>query len=120
MQCMQSNDLLTSMRPHAHDVLMSERSTDESTLPVGVLRGREAAALLPGVTYSTLMRWARDGDVPSIQYVKGGRRFFVRQDIEALKMRKEDFLTPPQGESVPDAPSAGSASAAGEGQGVLL
>ena len=42
------------------------------------MSGREAAALLPGVTYQTLLRWAKAGDVPS------GRFYFRRSDIEAL------------------------------------
>lgn len=47
------------------------------------MSGREAAALLPGVTYQTLLRWAKAGDVPCVRY-PSGRFYFRRSDIEAL------------------------------------
>lgn len=50
-----------------------------------LIGGRQAVELLPGITYTTLMRWAREGRVPSTQYVEGGKRLFRRSDIEALK-----------------------------------
>lgn len=49
-----------------------------------ILNGYEAAEMLPGVSYATLMRWAREGKVPSHQYVSRGKRMFLRSDIEAL------------------------------------
>ena len=61
---------------------MHERMTNMSES--NMLSGREAAALLPGITYTTLMRWARQGQIPSTQYVEGGKRLFRREDIEAL------------------------------------
>lgn len=63
-------------------MLMHERMANVSES--NMLSGREAAALLPGITYTTLMRWARQGRVPSTQYVEGGKRMFRRSDIEAL------------------------------------
>ena len=61
---------------------MNERITN--TREGDVISGREAADMLPGITYATLMRWAREGRVPSFQYLKGGKRLFLRSDIEAL------------------------------------
>lgn len=55
-----------------------------------MISGREAAALLPGVTYTTLMRWAREGEIPSTQYVKRGKRMFARADV--LAMRDKEAL----------------------------
>ena len=55
-----------------------------------MISGREAAALLPGVTYTTLMRWAREGEIPSTQYVKRGKRMFARADV--LAMRDKETL----------------------------
>lgn len=40
--------------------------------------------MLPGANRAQLMRWARDGLVPSVQYVPRGQRLFRRSDIEAL------------------------------------
>lgn len=57
-----------------------------------MISGREAAALLPGVTYTTLMRWAREGAIPSTQYVKRGKRMFARTDV--LAMRDKEALRP--------------------------
>jgi len=71
---------------HEHAALMNERMTN--VREPGLLSGRQAVKLLPGITYTTLMRWAREDRVPSIQYVDGGKRLFRRSDIEALKARK--------------------------------
>ena len=49
-----------------------------------LLTSREAVALLPGVSYAQLMRWAREGSVSSVQYMPRGPRWFRRSDIEAL------------------------------------
>ena len=49
-----------------------------------LLTADQAAALLPGANRAQLMRWARDGLVPSVQYVPRGQRLFRRSDIEAL------------------------------------
>lgn len=86
-----SNDLLTKTRWANKIDYMDERSVDSRMVVVAeddLLTGREAVKLLPGTTYSALMRWARDGLVPSVQYVKGGRRLFRRKDIEALGRAK--------------------------------
>lgn len=42
---------------------------------------KEATALLPGMTYARLMRLAKRGDIPSIQYGAGSRRFFLLSDL---------------------------------------
>lgn len=60
-----------------------------------LLTAEQAAALLPGANRAQLMRWARDGLVPSVQYVPRGQRLFRRSDIEAL-------LEPVVGDRVPD------------------
>ena len=83
-------------------MLMHERMANVSES--NMLCGREAAALLPGITYTTLMRWARQGRVPSTQYVEGGKRMFRRSDIEAL-------LTP---KMAPVASSSPASSSGGE------
>ena len=68
---------------------MNENRTN---IRAGVLvTGREAVDLLPGTTYGTFMRWAREGKVPV--YLLGGRKFFRRSDVEAL-------LTPVVGQAV--------------------
>nr|WP_300337245.1 helix-turn-helix domain-containing protein [Actinomyces sp.] len=59
------------------------------------LTGRQAAALLPGVSYATFMRWARQGAIPSTQYVSGGRRVFRRGDIEAMLSPRTDGASVP-------------------------
>lgn len=46
-----------------------------------LLTTKEAAALLPGMTYARLMRLAKQGDIPSIQYGAGSRRFFRLSDL---------------------------------------
>lgn len=75
------------------------------------LTPQEAAALLPQTSAHTVLRWAKTGRVPYVELPAGRRprKFFRRKDIEAL-------LKP----RVASAPSAGSPSAAGEGQGTLL
>lgn len=45
------------------------------------LTAKEAAALLPGMTYARLMRLAKQGEIPSIQYGAGARRFFRVVDL---------------------------------------
>ena len=42
-----------------------------------------AAALLPGVSYQSILRWARYGKIPFVE-LPSGRKFFRRSDIEAL------------------------------------
>ncbi|MDO4900949.1 helix-turn-helix domain-containing protein [Actinomyces sp.] len=71
--------------------VMDERSVDDQTVNVDdddLLTGDDAVKLLPGVTYQTLMRWARQGHVTSVQYVKRGRRLFPRSAIEELKRHR--------------------------------
>ena len=48
-----------------------------------LLSASQAAKLLPSTTASTVSRWARRGEIPSV-LLPGGRRFFRRSDIEAL------------------------------------
>lgn len=71
-----------------------------------LLPGRVAVKLLPGTTYDTLMRWAREGKVPV--YLLGGRKFFRREDVEAL-------LTPVVGSAA--SADDGSCSFSGVGRG---
>lgn len=56
----------------------------EASHSADLLTAEQAVALLPGANRAQLMRWARDGLVPSVQYVPRGQRFFRRSDIEAL------------------------------------
>ena len=42
---------------------------------------RQATELLPGMTYARLMRLAKLGKIPSIQYGAGARRFFLISDL---------------------------------------
>ena len=37
--------------------------------------------MLPGMTYARLMRLAKQGEIPSIQYGAGARRFFRVVDL---------------------------------------
>ncbi|AYD90742.1 DNA-binding protein [Actinomyces lilanjuaniae] len=86
---------------------MDERSAADSSprdLQRELLTGREAAALLPGVSYATVMRWAREGRICSVQYVKGGRRLFYRTDVEALL--EPHVEAEPQQLAPPTSPSA--------------
>ena len=78
--------MLDIYRTSEHHVLMEERVFN--IREPDLLSGRQAVELLPGITYTTLMRWAREGRVPSTQYVDGGKRLFLRSDIEALKAPK--------------------------------
>lgn len=48
-----------------------------------LLRPMEATALLPGVSYQSLMRWARQGKVAHVK-LPNGRILFRRSDIEDL------------------------------------
>lgn len=48
-----------------------------------LLLAREALELLPGMTYARLMRLAKNGEIPSIQYGAGTRRYFVRSELVA-------------------------------------
>lgn len=48
-----------------------------------LLSPREACALLPGVGYQALLRWARQGDVAHVR-LPNGRIYFRRADIEVL------------------------------------
>ena len=50
---------------------MKENLSHESQ----TLTAKEAAALLPGMTYARLMRLAKQGEIPSIQYGAGASRF---------------------------------------------
>ena len=56
---------------------MKEKLSHESQ----TLTAKEAAALLPGMTYARLMRLAKQGEIPSIQYGAGARRFFRVVDL---------------------------------------
>lgn len=56
---------------------MKENLSHESQ----TLTAKEAAALLPGMTYARLMRLAKQGEIPSIQYGVGARRFFRVVDL---------------------------------------
>ena len=48
-----------------------------------LLKPREAAELIPGCSYQSLLRWAREGKVPFIR-LPSGRILFRREDILAL------------------------------------
>ncbi|QJC22520.1 helix-turn-helix domain-containing protein [Arcanobacterium buesumense] len=48
-----------------------------------LISASEAAALLPDTTEQSLLRWARQGKIPSVR-LPNGRRFFEREDIEAI------------------------------------
>ena len=56
---------------------MNENLSHESQ----TLTAKEAAALLPGMTYARLLRLATLGEIPSIQYGAGARRFFRIVDL---------------------------------------
>lgn len=78
---------------------MSERNPNDRPIIDDLLTSREAVALLPGVSYAQLMRWAREGSVSSVQYMPRGPRWFRRSDIEAL-------LEPVIGGRAPDSGAA--------------
>ena len=65
-------------------MLMSERNPNDQPVIGDLLTSHAAVEMLPGVSYAQLMRWAREGTVPSVQYVPRGPRWFRRADIEAL------------------------------------
>lgn len=48
-----------------------------------LLTAREVAALLPDTSYQTVLRWARDGELPFIE-LPGGRKYFCKSDIDAI------------------------------------
>lgn len=77
-----------------------------------LLTARQVVEQYPdsGLSRNSLWRWARDGLIRAVKYPSGRVRF-RRADVEAL-------LEP---QAVADSPmSAGSPSAAGDGQGMLL
>ncbi|WP_306825632.1 hypothetical protein [Gleimia europaea] len=79
-----------------HTVVMNVSNEYECSGSKDLLTGREAAALLPRTSYARLMRWARDRKVPYVED-PGGRRFFVRADIEQLLTRvpaRDDGVLP--------------------------
>lgn len=47
------------------------------------LTAREAAEMLPGVSYQAILRWAKLGKVPFIE-LPSGRKYFRKSDIDAL------------------------------------
>ncbi|MDR6939252.1 helix-turn-helix domain-containing protein [Arcanobacterium hippocoleae] len=48
-----------------------------------LISSAEAAAILPETSTQSLLRWAREGKIPSVR-LPSGRRFFRREDIEKL------------------------------------
>lgn len=84
-------------------------NVESSYDPRHLLTATEAAALLPQTTSQTVLRWAKEGQLPYVELPGGRRRrkFFRREDIEALLQPRV-------------APSAGSpAESAPPGQVVL-
>lgn len=79
-----------------------------------LLTARQVVEQYPdsGLSRNSLWRWARDGLLACVKYPSGRVRF-RRADVEAL-------LEPQAAGGPASAPSAGSPSAAGEGQGTLL
>lgn len=63
------------------------------------LTAKEAAALLPGMTYARLMRLAKQGEIPSIQYGVGARRFFRVVDLAEYARASGVELSNPIGEA---------------------
>lgn len=63
------------------------------------LTAKEAAALLPGMTYARLMRLAKQGEIPSIQYRVGARRFFRVVDIAEYARASGVELSDPIGQA---------------------
>ena len=61
-------------------------SVESSYDPHNLLTAAEAAALLPQTTSQTVLRWAKEGQLPYVELPGGRRRrkFFRREDIEAL------------------------------------
>ena len=62
------------------------------------ITAREVAALLPGTSDQTVLRWARDGKIPVVT-LPSGRRFFRREDVEVFL--EPSYETPPSA-STPD------------------
>lgn len=89
-------------------MLMSERNPNDQPVIDDLLTSHTAVKMLPGVSYAQLMRWAREGTVPSVQYVPRGPRWFRRADIEAL-------LEPVVGDRAPDSSAEGPATLPGLG-----
>lgn len=58
--------------------MITKRSNDDEWLTAS-----EAAALLPDTSPQTVLRWAREGRIPVVS-LPGRRKFFRREDIEAL------------------------------------
>ena len=48
-----------------------------------LLSAKEALEFLPGMTYARLMRLAKNGEIPSIQYGAGARRYFLQSELIA-------------------------------------
>lgn len=63
------------------------------------LTAKEAAALLPGMTYARLMRLAKQGEIPSIQYGVGARRFFRVVDLAEYARASGVELSNPIGQA---------------------
>lgn len=101
--CSDSNTRVDNYEMYDHHVLMTNsivaaREPESREL----ISGQEAAEILDGVSYPTVMRWARQGKIRSVQYVDGGKRLFFRCDVEDLKARStasgtENLELPGQG-----------------------
>lgn len=63
------------------------------------LTAKESAALLPGMTYARLMRLAKQGEIPSIQYGVGARRFFRVVDLAEYARASGVELSDPIGQA---------------------
>lgn len=74
---------------------MKENLSHESQ----TLTAKEAAALLPGMTYARLMRLAKQGKIPSIQYGVGARRFFRVVDLAEYARASGVELSNPIGQA---------------------
>ena len=86
--------------------------------PKDLLSATQVAALLPDTTTQTVLRWAKQGQLPFVELPGGrsSRKYFRRSDIEAL-------LTPrvaPAAESSlsPSAPSTSASAGSVSGGGV--
>lgn len=74
---------------------MKENLSHESQ----TLTAKEAATLLPGMTYARLMRLAKQGEIPSIQYGVGARRFFRVVDLAEYARASGVELSNPIGQA---------------------
>ena len=74
---------------------MKENLSHESQ----TLTAKEAAALLPGMTYARLMRLAKQGEIPSIQYGVGARRVFRVVDLAEYARASGVELSNPIGQA---------------------